>query len=67
MISEEIIKRARYYGAEKQANPDISVGEYHEDLAICLGKDRWVDLSSEQRQVLSEAFEKGREDERKLQ
>ena len=65
MVSDSIKKRALYYGSEKEANPDIPIGEYREDLAMCLGKERWIDLDEDTRLALTNEFERGRLAERK--
>jgi len=60
----EAINYAHSMGAEwavndNQVSNQTSKSDYKEDMALYLGKARWVDLTTEQRQIMLKAFEEG--------
>jgi hypothetical protein len=56
---------AKYFGAEYEVNPGSSRMEYMDDCAYYFGKT-WKELSQEDKNAISVAFEKGRAEERAL-
>ena len=63
-MSNDAIKYAESLGAEwavndNQVSNQTSKSDYKEDMALYLGKARWLNLTTEQREVMLKAFEEG--------
>ena len=66
-ITDSLLSKARYFGSEFQANPGSDRGEYLDSLAMDLGKAWWLELPTEIRAPLMEAFREGIAREKRLQ